>query len=315
MILIGIVMFFIGVAITPSDDTVVVNETDKTTADEAADLETETENDTEQVETATEENEKAVDASAIIFSDQVVYDDNGLVATVMDYTENYQGLPEFKLLVENNSETDYEIKVYYFSINDIMVSAGISESVTAVKKCSTGVELLKNQFDLTGISEIDKISMVLTFSSDNDEYTKLIDLKIREKEPDNSYLTGETLFSEDRWDLKLVNTLDDRSAALIAITNHTDKMMDFSLIDYSVNDFMGGLTASFSQGSGFVLFSTDTSVLPNCTVLCELDVDDETLENVEEISAIDFKIQYHFEQVTDPQFLYEVETTDVIHLF
>lgn len=178
--------------------------------------------------------------------EQILLNQEGIKITLKGLdVENWRG-PEFKVLVENNTNEKYTIQVRNSSINGVMMDASFSCDVEAGKKANDGIGFALRDFESSGISIIKDVELSFhVFDDDWDTYFDS-DQIVFETHADESYVQkyeADGIVALDQDGFKVIVTGVDYEAmmgadVLVYIENNSGKNVTMQLRDTSVNGFM-----------------------------------------------------------------------------
>ena len=210
-------------------------------AEDTAETETQ-ETDDEEAETE----ETSETNAAVTIEEQVLVDQDGIKITAMDYvTDGFMG-DGVKLLVENNTDTDYTIGCDALIVNDYMITDLFVCDVAAGKKSNEVMYLSSDALKAAGITNVGKIEMY--FHAYDADWTNLFQKVYSEIQtsaydsmdttPDD---TGMELYSENG--IRIVGkTVDENSfwgtAILLYCENTSGQNVGISVENMSINGFM-----------------------------------------------------------------------------
>ena len=210
-------------------------------AEDTAETETQ-ETDDEEAETE----ETSETNAAVTIEEQVLVDQDGIKITAMDYvTDGFMG-DGVKLLVENNTDTDYTIGCDALIVNDYMITDLFVCDVAAGKKSNEVMYLSSAALKAAGITNVGKIEMY--FHAYDADWTNLFQKVYSEIQtsaydsmdttPDD---TGMELYSENG--IRIVGkTVDENSfwgtAILLYCENTSGQNVGISVENMSINGFM-----------------------------------------------------------------------------
>lgn len=179
--------------------------------------------------------------------EQVLLDKEGIKVTALEYATDSIWGDGVKLLVENNTDTNYTVSCEALIVNDCMITDLFSSSVAAGKKSNETLYLSSSELEASGIEVIGKIEVYFrVYNSDNwngflsGEYaeikTSLYDSMSTAKKDD-----GTELFNSNG--VRIVGkSVDEKTfwgkALLLYCENTSGQNVTISVDDMSVNGFM-----------------------------------------------------------------------------
>ena len=188
----------------------------------------------------------------VSIEEKVLVDQDGIKITATEYvTDGIMG-DGIKLLVENNSDTDYTIGCDALIVNDYMITDLFSADVAAGKKSNEIMYLSSSELKAAGIDTVGKVEMYFhAYDSNWDNLFQNVYAEIETSEFANMDTTpndeGTELYNENG--IRIVGkTVDENSfwgtAILLYIENTSGKNVGISVDDMSINGFM--MTPYFS---------------------------------------------------------------------
>ena len=232
-------LFGCGTSATPKKNIVAGGDTTETGE---AKTEGSTGSDTDAVQTS----------SDVSIEEKVLVDQDGIKITATEYvTDGIMG-DGIKLLVENNSDTDYTIGCDALIVNDYMITDLFSADVAAGKKSNEIMYLSSSELKAAGIDTVGKVEMYFhAYDSNWDNLFQNVYAEIETSEFANMDTTpndeGMELDNENG-DRIVGKTVDENSfwgtAFLLYIENTSGKNVGISVDNMSVNGYM--MTPYFS---------------------------------------------------------------------
>lgn len=203
-------------------------------------------------ETTGSNTEVAQSSSDERIEEKVLVDQDGIKITATEYvTDGIMG-DGIKLLVENNSDTDYTIGCDALAVNDYMITDLFSADVSAGKKSNEIMYLSSSELKAAGIDTVGKVEMYFhAYDSNWDNLFQNVYAEIETSEFANMDTTpndeGMELYNENG--IRIVGkTVDENSfwgtAILLYIENTSGKNVGISVDNMSINGFM--MTPYFS---------------------------------------------------------------------
>ncbi len=191
-------------------------------------------------------------SSDVSIEEKVLVDQDGIKITATEYvTDGIMG-DGIKLLVENNSDTDYTIGCDALIVNDYMITDLFSADVAAGKKSNEIMYLSSSELKAAGIDTVGKVEMYFhAYDSNWDNLFQNVYAEIETSEFANMDTTpndeGMELYNENG--IRIVGkTVDENSfwgtAILLYIENTSGKNVGISVDNMSINGFM--MTPYFS---------------------------------------------------------------------
>ncbi len=203
-------------------------------------------------ETAGSSTDAEQTSSDVSIEEQVLLDQDGIKITATEYvTDSIMG-DGIKLLVENNSDTDYTIGCDELIVNDYMIADLFSVDVAAGKKSNEMMYLSSSELKAAGIDTVGKVEMYFhAYDANWDDLFQNVYSEIETSEFANMDTTpndeGTELYNENG--IRIVGkTVDENSfwgtAILLYTENTSGKNVGISVDDMSINGFM--MTPYFS---------------------------------------------------------------------
>lgn len=203
-------------------------------------------------ETAGSSTDAEQTSSDVSIEEQVLLDQDGIKITATEYvTDSIMG-DGIKLLVENNSDTDYTIGCDELIVNDYMIADLFSVDVAAGKKTNEMMYLSSSELKAAGIDTVGKVEMYFhAYDANWDDLFQNVYSEIETSEFANMDTTpndeGTELYNENG--IRIVGkTVDENSfwgtAILLYIENTSGKNVGISVDNMSINGFM--MTPYFS---------------------------------------------------------------------
>ena len=190
--------------------------------------------------------EKAEDKAGISIGEQVLVEQDGVKITATEYVTDSIWGDGIKLLIENNSSTDYTIGCDALIVNDYMITDLFVAKIAAGKKANETMYLSSTSLEAAGIENVGRVEMYFHAYDSNMNYLfKQAYSEIQtssygnmDTTPDDS---GMELYNENG--IKIVGkTVDENSfwgtAILLYCENTSGKNVGISVDDMSINGFM-----------------------------------------------------------------------------
>ncbi len=209
---------------------------------EAADS-VDTDSDEDAKEEASKEEKKKSASSKNEFTEQVIYEQDGLKVTATGLEESRTGI-QLKLTVENSADCTYIVQARNVSANGIMVDPSMSIDVAAGKKANGKMRLSSRELEDAGISQIHSLEFNLHIFPEDDFMdgidSDLITLTLSDGEESKS-VDGEVLYDADG--LKIISTGLKESelfgtALGLYLENSSDQALTVQCRDLSINGIM-----------------------------------------------------------------------------
>ena len=179
-------------------------------------------------------------------NEQVLLDQDGIKITATEYTTDSIWGDGIKLLVENNSQTDYTIGCDALIVNDYMITDLFSADVAAGKKSNETMYLSSSELEAAGIDTVGKLEMYFhAYDSSYNNIFKNVYSEIQTSEYANMDTTpndaGTELYNQNG--IKIVGkTVDENSfwgtAILLYIENTSGENVEINVDNMSVDGFM-----------------------------------------------------------------------------
>lgn len=201
--------------------------------------------------TASAEKEKSTEAEKTsadtpTIEEQVLVDTEGIKITATGYTTDGFLGDGVKLVIENNTDTDYTIGCDALIVNDYMINDLFVSTVAAGKTANETVDLYSSELKAAGIENVGQIE--LYFHAYDDDFNYLFQKEYAVIET-SCYDDMDTSADEDGTELYNENgirivgkTVDENSfwgtSILLYIENNSGKNVGISVNDMSVNGVM-----------------------------------------------------------------------------
>lgn len=288
----GCLPILLSVAGDKDDDTSTISPSEKSDEPEETvkPTDTTTKPATKPAPEVPEESENMVSGETTV-DEQVIVDQDGIKITVKEYVSDTIWGDGIKLLVENNTDLTATVSCRGLVVNNYIVNDVFSETIAAGKKVNSTLDLPASELEEAGIADVGLVE-VLFYVYDSDTYDELFEtglLPIKTSEYDNMEIVacddGLELYNNGGVRIvgKHVNHDDIFGASvLLYLENMTDKNIQVSVGDMSVNGFMvdGVFSSMLYPGKmaidDITIFSTD--------------LEENGIETIEEIELI-FKIR------------------------
>lgn len=198
---------------------------------------------TEETSDATAEKAEKVD---VTIEEQVLVDQDGVKITATEYVTDSIWGDGIKLLIENDSDSDYTVGCDALIVNDYMITDLFVSEIAAGKKANETMYLSSSGLKAAGIDNVGKIEMYFhAYNSDWDYIFKEAYSEIQTSAYANMDTTpndaGMELYNENG--VRIVGkTVDEGSfwgtAVLLYCENTSGKNVGISVDDMSINGFM-----------------------------------------------------------------------------
>ena len=249
-------------------------------------------------ETAGSNTDAEQTSSDVSIEEQVLVDQDGIKITATEYvTDSIMG-DGIKLLVENNSDTDYTIGCDELIVNDYMIADLFSVDVAAGKKSNEMMYLSSSELNAAGIDTVGKVEMYFhAYDANWDDLFQNVYSEIETSEFANMDTTpndeGTELYNENG--IRIVGkTVDENSfwgtAILLYIENTSGKNVGISVDDMSINGFM--MTPYFST-----TVYDGKKAIDDITIMSS-DLEENGIESIDEV-----ELKFH---------IYDEDTYDTI---
>lgn len=249
-------------------------------------------------ETAGSSTDAEQTSSDVSIEEQVLVDQDGIKITATEYvTDSIMG-DGIKLLVENNSDTDYTIGCDELIVNDYMIADLFSVDVAAGKKSNEMMYLSSSELKAAGIDTVGKVEMYFhAYDANWDDLFQNVYSEIETSEFANMDTTpndeGTELYNENG--IRIVGkTVDENSfwgtAILLYIENTSGKNVGISVDDMSINGFM--MTPYFST-----TVYDGKKAIDDITIMSS-DLEENGIESIDEV-----ELKFH---------IYDEDTYDTI---
>lgn len=234
-------------------------------------------------ETAGSSTDAEQTSSDVSIEEQVLLDQDGIKITATEYvTDSIMG-DGIKLLVENNSDTDYIIGCDELIVNDYMIADLFSVDVAAGKKSNEMMYLSSSELKAAGIDTVGKVEMYFhAYDANWDDLFQNVYSEIETSEFANMDTTpndeGTELYNENG--IRIVGkTVDENSfwgtAILLYIENTSGKNVGISVDNMSINGFM--MTPYFST-----TVYDGKKAIDDITIMSS-DLEENGIESIEEV--------------------------------
>ena len=263
---------------------VVTSDTESTSSDETTD-------------TASDDSSSTSSATPTI-EEQVLVESNGLKITATEYTSDSIWGDGIKLLIENDSETDYTVGCDALIVNDYMITDLFASEIAAGKKANETMYLSSSELEAAGIETVGKVEMYFHAYDANWDYVFQNEYaEVQTSEYANMDTTpndaGTELYNADG--IRIVGkTVDENSfwgtAILLYVENTSGKNVGISVDDMSINGFM--MTPYFST-----TVYDGKKAIDDITIFSS-DLEDNGIESIEDV-----ELKFH---------IYNADTYDTI---
>ncbi|MGN0317845.1 MAG: hypothetical protein ACI4E1_07945 [Lachnospira sp.] len=237
----------------------------------------------------------------ITIEGQELVNQSGIIVTATEYVTDSIWGQGIKLSIENNSEKNCTVSCKALIVNGFMLTDFFSCEVAAGKKATDTLYLSSSELEASGITTVGEIEVYFkVYNSDTWEDIFVTDcVTIRTSAYDNMDTTpddaGAELYNEGG--IRIVGKkVDENSfwgkAILLYIENNTDKNIDISVQDVSVNGYMVTSIMSADVYAGKKAFD-DISLLSS----------DLEQNNITSIENVEFKFHIYnsdtYDTITD----------------
>lgn len=217
----------------------------------------------------------------------VLYEANGVRITLKSLdTDGFMG-PEFKLLVENDTDQNIMLTDNGLVVNGVTLSGGMYISVAAGKKANDTLEIYNDALETAGIEQIATVMCdAYIFDSDTyetmDEFRFTINTSIADTYVQEIDEHGDVILDQDGITV-IAKSLSDSlfgNKVVMLVKNDTGKDIRMSADNVSVNGFMVSAWMYDTVYAGTVCF-------------CELEISGSDLEDndIEQIDEITFTLE------------------------
>lgn len=190
--------------------------------------------------------EKAEEKAAVTIDEQVLVEQDGVKITATEYVTDSIWGDGIKLLIENDSDSDYTVGCDALIVNDYMITDLFVSEIAAGKKANETMYLSSSGLKAAGIDNVGKVEMYFhAYNSDWDYIFKEAYAEIQTSAYASMDTTpndaGMELYNENG--VKIVGkTVDEGSfwgtAVLLYCENTSGKNVGISVDDMSINGFM-----------------------------------------------------------------------------
>ncbi len=240
-----------------------------------------------------------------MIEEQILLDSNGVVITAKEYKKDSIWGDGIKLLIENNSDKDINVRCNAVIVNNYMINELFYASVAAGKKSNETLYLSSTELEQAGISNIAQIE-VYFYLYDSNTYDRIyeadkvtIKTSLYDEMDTNANTDGVELYNKNG--IKILGKYVDEdsfwgASALLYIENNSGKNITVSVDDVSVNGFMVSSLLSSTVYNG-------KKALCDVTFLSS-DLEENDIETIETIE-LSFRIY-------DPDTYNTIEETEPI---
>lgn len=187
-----------------------------------------------------------VASADVTIEEQVLVDEGGIKITATEYTTDSIWGDGIKLLVENDSDTDYTIGCDALIVNDYMIMDLFASDIAAGKKANETMYLSTTELQAAGIDTVGKVEMYFhAYDADMNYLFQNTYSEVQTSEYDNMDTTpndeGTELYNENG--IRIVGqAVDENSfwgtAILLYVENTSGENVGISVDDMSINGFM-----------------------------------------------------------------------------
>lgn len=221
-------------------------------------------------------------------AEQVLFDQDGVKITATSLTsgENYYYDAKLNLLIENNTDRTIGVKVEDCAINGFIIYGSLFSEITSGKKANDSISFYESDLTQNGISEIGEIQVSFEiFDYDSYDTIATSDLITIETSAfgttNNDQERGTVLYEQDGIVISYYGQFEKSEYGdyelSVLVENNTDKMVNVSIDDVSVNGFMN---------NGYLYSYLLPNTKENTTI--EINDSDDEIDSIKEIS---FKIE------------------------
>ncbi|MCI5621299.1 MAG: hypothetical protein MR355_07040 [Lachnospiraceae bacterium] len=215
---------------------------------DSKDVTTSGETGTENVGASDSSSDTTSDTSStnITIEEQVLVDEGGIKITATEYTTDSIWGDGIKLLVENDSDTDYTVGCDALIVNDYMITDLFITDIAAGKKANETMYLSSTELEAAGIDTVGKVEMYFhAYDANMDDLFQNTYAEVQTSEYENMDTTvndeGTELYNENG--IRIVGkTVDENSfwgtAILLYVENTSGQNAGISVDDMSINGFM-----------------------------------------------------------------------------
>ena len=186
----------------------------------------------------------------VSLEERIIVDQNGVLITLegLDFSDAYYA-GKVKILIENNTEKNINVRIWAIAVNDIMVDGDLNATVATGKNSNESITFDKDNFAAAGIEVIQTIDVVFDVY-DTDTYTdifvsELVSLTTTGSEGYVQKYSGEGQLVFDQGDVNLVARevveYEDSyigAAVVYYVENNSANHISITARDTSVNGFM-----------------------------------------------------------------------------
>lgn len=233
---------------------------------------------------AAEETEAAAEKQDVTIEEQVLIDQDGIKITATEYVTDSIWGDGIKLLVENNTDTDYTVGCDALIVNDYMITDLFSCDIAAGKKANEALYLSSSELKAAGIDNVGKVEVYFrTYDSSNWEnlfsgaYAEIQTsaFAAMDTTPDDA---GTELYNANG--IRIVGkTVDENSfwgtAILLYCENTSDKNVGITVENMSINGFMMNPYFSTTIYAGKKAFDEIT--------ILSSDLEENSIEEIEDV--------------------------------
>lgn len=184
--------------------------------------------------------------SDVTIDEQVLVDQDGIKITANEYVTDSIWGDGVKLLIENNSDSDYTVGCDALIVNDYMITDLFVSEVAAGKKSNETVYLSSSQLNAAGIDNVGKVEIYFhAYDSNYDYIFKDLYTEIKTSAYDTMDTTpndvGMELYNENG--IRIVGKAVDEDSfwgtgILLYCENTSGRNVGISVDDMSINGFM-----------------------------------------------------------------------------
>lgn len=216
------------------------------TSEETKDVVSSVETETSKDEAADLSGEGTDSSAKVTIEDQILVEQDGLKITATEYVTDSIWGDGIKLLIENDSATDYTVGCDALIVNDYMISDLFVSDIASGKKANETMYLSSAELKAAGIDTVGKVEMY--FHANDADYNNLFQNVYSEVQT-SAYAdmdvtpndAGTELYNDNG--IRIVGkTVDENSfwgtAILLYCENTSGENVGISVDDMSINGFM-----------------------------------------------------------------------------
>ncbi len=233
-------------------------------------------------------------------TEMVCFTYDGVTVTAKEIVEDSIWGTGIKLNIDNQSENDYAISVEYLTVNNYMVDEWFSCEVAAGKKANDTLYLSSDDMEASGIDNIGQVEIYFYIYNPN-SYDRIyeteavvIQTSFFEEMDVIADNVGELLYEDSN--VRIVGKYVDEqtfwgSSVVLEIENRSNKTLDISCEDMSINGYMV---------SGWLY----ESVLAGKHSICTIDIPESDLTENDITAIEDIELKFEISDPDDYTFRY-----------